>query len=97
MNNNQNTIKYNFNNMPPFLTATIILRSFMELAEPKDAFQWDGSWFGHSGTVLIDDYAGTTLYRTMLNNLSYTAIDIYNTFKIQSEKFKETRKNYLIY
>lgn len=37
----------------PFLVATVVLQSFQKLANPKTAFVWDGSWFGHPGTQLI--------------------------------------------
>ena len=81
----------------PFLAATYILRAFMQLSSPPSAFQWDGSWFGHPGVELIDSYAGTTVYRQMLNNFSYSPIDIYNYFKVDAVRFKETRQRYLLY
>lgn len=81
----------------PFLTATVILRNFMELAEPRDAFAWDGSWFGHPGTELIDEYAGTPLYREMLENMSLSPETIYAYFVPQSEEFRRFRQPYLLY
>lgn len=81
----------------PFLTATTVLRSFIELADPPDAFQWDGSWFGHPGVELIDSYAGTRKYRQMLNNLSYSVEDIYDYFKPDAIQFSKTRERYLLY
>jgi uncharacterized protein YbbC (DUF1343 family) len=81
----------------PFLSATVILRSFMELAEPKDSFVWDGSWFGHPGTELIDDYAGTPDYRLMLGDSSLSAEDIYYHFQPQAEEFRAFRKPFLLY
>ena len=93
----QSNLQIQFTSSSPFLSATIILRSFMMLANPKDAFQWDGSWFGHPGIELIDDYAGTTLYRNFLNNFSMTPEDINNYFHQDVEDFKLFRKPYLLY
>lgn len=37
-----------------FASGIAVLCAFRDLAEPPEAFQWDGSWFGHPGTELID-------------------------------------------
>jgi len=81
----------------PFLVATEILRSFMVLAEPREAFVWDGSWFGHPGTELIDDYAGTPEYREMLNDFQISPKQIYSHFQPQAEQFRRFREPFLMY
>ena len=86
-----------FTSTKPFYTATFILRTILSLAQPNDAFQWDGSWFNHPGTELIDDYVGNTLYREFIHNYTMTVEDIYNYFASESEKFKEMRVPYLLY
>eukprot|EP01032_Pedospumella_encystans_P025769 gene25769-29113_t len=40
----------------PFVQGVQILCAMRDLSVPADAFQWDGSWFGHDGTELIDFY-----------------------------------------
>ena len=42
-----------------------ILGAVQEVAPPGD-FQWDGSWFGHPGSELVDFYAGTPRLREQL-------------------------------
>lgn len=42
-----------------FEAGVRILVGLKGLAQPAEAFVWDGSWFGHPGTELIDEYAGT--------------------------------------
>jgi len=39
----------------PFLNGVRILCAFRDLSIPRSAFQWDGVWFGHPGTELIDE------------------------------------------
>lgn len=41
-----------------FAAGVQILVGLKSLASPSEAFVWDGSWFGHPGTELIDMYAG---------------------------------------
>ena len=41
-----------------FEAGVRILVGLKGLSQPPDAFVWDGSWFGHPGTELIDEYAG---------------------------------------
>ena len=69
----------------------------MALAQPPEAFQWDGSWFGHPGTELIDSYAGTSVYRALLGNRSLTAEEVYGYFQPEARAFRETRRPYLLY
>ena len=93
-----NSDHYNgFVSSSPFLSATKILRAFMLLADPADAFTWDGSWFGHPGTELIDDYAGTSLFREFLSNMSMTPEDIHQYFQSDVDAFKQLRLPYLLY
>lgn len=42
-----------------FTQGTVILVAVKNLSVPSESFVWDGSWFGHPGTELIDQYAGT--------------------------------------
>ena len=80
-----------------FLSGTKILCAVRDLATPPGAFVWDGSWFGHPGTELIDQYAGTSLYRSMLNNPSISAEEIVDAFSDDVNAFTESRKPYLLY
>jgi hypothetical protein len=41
-----------------FTQATAILLALKGLSDPPESFVWDGSWFGHPGSELIDQYAG---------------------------------------
>lgn len=41
-----------------FEAAVKVLVGLRSLSSPPEAFVWDGSWFGHPGTELIDSYAG---------------------------------------
>lgn len=45
----------------PFASGVQILCAFRDLANPKESFQWDGSWFGHPGTELIDQVSFDSL------------------------------------
>lgn len=45
-------------NESPFASGIRVLCAIRDLSTPADAFYWDGSWFGHPGTELIDFYAG---------------------------------------
>lgn len=83
--------------MYPFHAATVFLRYFMDTAAPADAFVFDGSWFGHPGTVLIDDYAGTTRYREMLQDKRYSVQDIVQAFAEDTNSFLTIRKPFLLY
>lgn len=51
----------------PFAAGVQVLCAMRDLSTPADAFQWDGSWFGHPGTELIDSYAGTPLLREQVD------------------------------
>lgn len=44
-----------------FEAGVAILVALKGLATPPEAFAWDGSWFGHPDTELIDMYAGNKL------------------------------------
>ena len=80
-----------------FLSGTAILCAVRDLATPAEAFVWDGVWFGHPGPELIDQYAGTSLYRTLLDNRALSAEDIVEVFSEDVRVFSETRKAYLLY
>lgn len=80
----------------PFATGTAILCAAARLAQPVGAFQWDGSWFGHPGSELIDEYAGTPCYREMIDaGLSAAAIAAH--FKPEADAFASSRSSYLLY
>ena len=86
----------NQDDMKLFQTGIDILIALRDLASPASAFQWDGSWFGHPGSELIDEYMGTTTFRTMMD-LNYSAAEICNQYQDDVEHFKITRKPYLLY
>lgn len=79
-----------------FLDGTRILCALKELSDPPSSFQWDGSWFGHPGTELIDQYAGTPLYREMID-AGLTPEDIVAYFKKDEILFREIRQKVLLY
>lgn len=79
-----------------FLDGTRILYALKNLSNPPTSFQWDGSWFGHPGTELIDQYAGTPIYREMLDN-GNTPDEIMEYFKNDELLFQKTRKSILLY
>jgi hypothetical protein len=41
-----------------FAAGVQVLVGLRALSSPPEAFVWDGSWFGHPGSELIDMYAG---------------------------------------
>ena len=82
-----------------FKAATIILICFKELSRPAadvDGFLWDGGWFGYPGPQLVDMYAGTTLFREMID-AGKSVQEIIDTFKVETDTFFETRKPFLLY
>jgi uncharacterized protein YbbC (DUF1343 family) len=80
-----------------FSSAVSLLIKLKELADPKDSFQWDGSWFGHPGTELMDQYAGTDQLRIMIDS-GYSTEEIVNYFAPETDKFnQEVRSKYLLY
>ena len=62
---------------PTFMVALQMLIVTKQLS-PDGAFQWDGVWFGHPGTELIDEYMGTPHVREMIDD-GANAQDIYDT------------------
>jgi hypothetical protein len=79
-----------------FLDGTRILCAVKELSTPLTSFQWDGSWFGHPGTELIDQYAGTPLYREMIDE-GRGAEEIVSMFANDEKIFHEIREKFLLY
>jgi uncharacterized protein YbbC (DUF1343 family) len=79
-----------------FLDGTRILCAVRELSDPPSSFQWDGSWFGHPGTELIDQYAGTPLYREMIDS-GLTPEEIASSFTNDEAQFLQIRKEVLLY
>ena len=85
------------NSYDVFLSGTKILCAVRDLSSPPEEFVWDGVWFGHPGTELIDQYAGTSMYRIMLNDRRLSAEDIVQYFSDDVKLFTETRIPYLLY
>ncbi len=79
-----------------FAYGVRILCALRDLADPKDAFAWDGSWFGHPGTELIDEYAGTPQLRELID-AGHSADYITDYFLQDAQLFRETRKPFLLY
>ncbi len=79
-----------------FEAAVNILVAIKSLSSPASAFVWDGSWFGHPGTTLIDEYAGTPQLREMIDN-NVPVEDIVKHFKPDEDLFREMRKSSLLY
>lgn len=82
--------------MSLFEEATAILIAVRDLSYPQDMFQWDGSWFGHPGTELIDQYAGTPLYREMID-AGFSSASIVKHFQSDAEAFSTTRQDVIMY
>jgi len=80
---------------PLFSLAALVLVTLRDIS-PPGAFQWNGSWFGHPGTELIDEYAGTPAFREMIDNGS-TALEIASAFIDDVKAFRETRAAFLLY
>lgn len=78
-----------------FLRGTSILVSLRDLS-PEGLFQWDGSWFGHPGTELIDQYAGTRTYREMIDK-GLTAEEIDAFYETDEQVFRGQRASVLLY
>jgi uncharacterized protein YbbC (DUF1343 family) len=80
-----------------FSSAVNLLKTLKSLSEDPTAFQWDGSWFGHPGTELVDQYAGTDQLRIMIDQ-EFSTEEIVRYFTPEREAFvKEVRKQYLLY
>ena len=78
-----------------FLAGLNILIETKSLS-PPGSFRWDGSWFGHPGTELIDEYMGTYRVREMIDD-GWTAERIDRYFAEDIENFVISRSPYLIY
>jgi len=80
-----------------FLSGTKILCAVRDLSTPPEEFEWDGVWFGHPGTELIDQYAGTSEYRSLLSLGKMSAEEIVEYFSDDVRVFTAARKPYLLY
>ena len=80
----------------PFVQGVQILCAMRDLSTPSDAFQWDGSWFGHAGTELIDFYAGTPTLRNMID-AGLPSEEIVSVYEKDVALFRHQRKQYLLY
>ena len=83
-------------NTSPFADGIKVLCAIRDLSTPADAFQWDGSWFGHPGTELIDFYAGTPTLREMVDQ-GLEADAIVQAYQTDVAAFKQHRKQFLLY
>lgn len=79
-----------------FASATYILCALRDLSIPKEAFVWDGVWFGHPGAELIDQYAGTPKYREMIDS-GLSAQEIIEYFKRETSLFVTYRQQFFLY
>ena len=79
-----------------FYSGTLILTALRDISTPSSAFEWDGSWFGHPGTELIDQYAGTPEYRLMID-AGVSSEDISAYFESDVAQFVNRRKTVLLY
>lgn len=80
----------------PFAAGVAVLCAIRDLAQPAEAFQWDGSWFGHPGTELIDFYAGTPTLRERLD-AGASAADIVDFYQADVALFRQRRQPFLLY
>jgi uncharacterized protein YbbC (DUF1343 family) len=78
-----------------FLAGLRVLITTKTLS-PPGAFLWDGSWFGHPGTELIDEYMGTYFVREMIDD-GWSAERINMYFAEDVERFTKARSPYLLY
>lgn len=78
-----------------FLAGLNILIVSKSLSQ-NESFHWDGSWFGHPGTELIDEYMGTYRVREMIDD-GWTAERIDNYYAEDADNFVTTRAPYLLY
>jgi beta-N-acetylhexosaminidase len=81
---------------PSFETALSILVTLRKMAVPLSSFSWDGSWFGHPGNELIDDYMGTPRVRELING-GFSARAISIAFSKDASDFSTARKPFLLY
>ena len=79
----------------PFLQAAQVL-SVLMTNSPAGDFVWDGSWFGHPGTSLVDMYAGTPLLREMLDAGTAPSV-ISQRFQQDVRRFSRLRQPFLLY
>lgn len=80
-----------------FTSAVAVLKALKDLSEEEGAFQWDGSWFGHPGTELVDQYAGTDQLHLMIDAGS-SVKEIVDYFTPEREQFNQNiRQKYLLY
>lgn len=89
-------LSYKTGTHSPFAAGVQILCAIRDLAQPADAFYWDGSWFGHPGTELIDYYAGTPTLREAID-AGQPAVEVLAMYEADVALFRERRKQYLLY
>jgi uncharacterized protein YbbC (DUF1343 family) len=80
---------------PLFTSGVEILVTLKEVSPPS-TFVWDGSWFGHPGSQLIDEYAGTPLLRERID-AGWSTQDIIASFADDVQEFVQSRQTYLLY
>ena len=80
----------------PFSNGVQILCLLRDQARPSAAFQWDGSWFGHDGSELIDMYAGTPSLRLDID-AGLGAEEVVRRYRADVEQFRRDRAPFLLY
>jgi uncharacterized protein YbbC (DUF1343 family) len=80
-----------------FRSTVDMLKTLKAQSNPPESFVWDGSWFGHPGTELVDQYAGTDQMRIQID-AGVPTDDIVKYFAPEREKFiAEVRAKFLLY
>ena len=77
-------------------TEGVRLLSALRALGGRAHFQWDGSWFGQPGSILIDRYAGTPRLRELLD-AGASVDDVANAFAPEAAAFAQARAKYLLY
>ena len=80
----------------PFEVGICYIIAFKDLAMPLSSFQFDGSWFGHPGTELFDDYTGDVQVRLDIEK-GLSAHQIAMKYKIDGKEWQRIRQPFLLY
>ena len=78
-----------------FAAGVEILSAVRALA-PPGRFRWDGSWFGHPGSILVDEYAGTPRLRELLE-AGTPWQQVVAEFAADEAAFRDARRPFLLY
>ena len=80
----------------PFEVGICYIIALRDLATPFSSFQFDGSWFGHPGTELFDDYTGDNQVRLDIE-AGLKAEQISAKYRYDKKEWERIRKPYLLY